>query len=165
MGARRSRRSSDLGGYDAGSVDVVRQATPEKQSNNSSVTPRRPFQLERKPTKPARSGVRDGAGRRRSSKQALVDAKNEAGDGSILVVGEKATKLPREAGAGRDPSRRDVSNGYMLRYGPLTFCYQPKYGLPTVHPSRNRVALRENQWRTYSRGVVHSMQLPTYHAR
>lgn len=114
MGARRSRRPSDLGGFDE-DADIVRQAVPKNQGNGSTITPRRPLQLAKQPIKPAQGGRKDRAGRRKPSKQASVPAENDAGNRRIVVVGEKATALPRaDADAGRDPARREVSNGYML---------------------------------------------------
>eukprot|EP00903_Cladosiphon_okamuranus_P018176 g16723.t1 len=108
MGARRLRRLSDLGGYDASSVDhLARQGAPPDDQSNNTFTPRRPLKLEQKPAKPARGRSRGGARRRKLRKQA-VDAKKDAGGRSISVVGEKATKVPRaEVGAGRDPARRE----------------------------------------------------------
>lgn len=104
MGARRSRRSSDI----------------VRQSPNSTITPRRPLQLEQPPAKPAQSGGKDRAGRRISSKQYLVHGEDDAGDGDrgIVVVGEKAMALTRAeaGGAGRDPARIEVSNTIEISY-------------------------------------------------
>lgn len=117
MGARRSRRPAGLAGGDKkDQADVVRQeAAPENQNTNDTIATRKSWQLEQHPVKPAqRRGGKYGAGPRRPSKQALVRAENDddVGDRLIVVVGEKATALPRaQAGAGRDPARKEVIYG------------------------------------------------------
>eukprot|EP00752_Nemacystus_decipiens_P006156 g5554.t1 len=113
MGARRSWRPSDLGSYDE-EADISGQAAPQSQRTDGTTTPRRPLQLEEQPVKPAQGGGggKDRAGRRRPSKQTLLPGGNSAdGDRHIVVIGEKATTLPRvEAGAARDPVRRESAD-------------------------------------------------------
>lgn len=135
MGARRSRRSTDLdheGGLTEmhgvvqatlpeGSkdhpLDVIRQAT--NRSSSSTVMSRKPLQPEQQQTvKPAHSGSADRVGVRRPSKQHLVrDPKHGDGDRRIVVVGERATGSVRvEQATGYNPARREVLN-CSLKYG------------------------------------------------
>lgn len=111
MGVRRSRRPADLGGGgNEHHADVDEKASPANQNTHSISTPRKPSQHEQQPVKAAQSGSKDRPGRRRSSKQAVVHAESDAAERRIVVVGEKATALPRaEAGVGRNLARKEVT--------------------------------------------------------